>query len=187
MEDNQSQDKPHVYDGIVEENNPMPLWWVILFFLCCSYAFLYWLHYTSGSGPTLLQEYKQNLAQFEKQVLKNAPAAGTEDEATLMAYMSNEHAIHEGAELFAAKCAMCHGEKLEGKIGPNLTDHFWTTGDGSRKAIVQTIMKGSAAKGMPPWEGALKPNDIKDVAAFIYSKIDSKPPNAKAPEGNEAK
>jgi cytochrome c oxidase cbb3-type subunit 3 len=54
-------------------------------------------------------------------------------------------------------------------------------------AVLHTIAKGSAAKGMPPWEGVLKPKEIKDVFAYVYSKIGSQPANPKAPEGNEVK
>ena len=53
--------------------------------------------------------------------------------------------------------------------------------------IDHTIAKGSAAKGMPPWEGLLKPDELRSVVAFVHSKIGSNPPNPKAPEGNEAK
>ncbi|MBC7743267.1 MAG: cytochrome c [Bdellovibrionaceae bacterium] len=104
-----------------------------------------------------------------------------------MAFMKGENAVHEGRALFASKCAMCHGENLEGKIGPNLTDAFWTTGDGSRLAVVKIITKGSSAKGMPAWEGQLKSQEIKFVAAYIFSKLGTNPANAKAPEGTEFK
>ncbi len=187
MKNDDSTETPHVYDGIAEENNPMPLWWVILFIGTCMFGFLYWLHYFSLSGPTNKEEYLAELANFKTQIEKNAPPPGEETEESLMVFMKGENAIHEGAVIFLAKCAMCHGEKLEGKIGPNLTDAFWSTGDGSRMAVIRTITKGSAAKGMPPWEGQLKPQEIKFVASFVYSKIGSNPPNAKAPEGTEVK
>lgn len=187
MESNNPHDEVHVYDGIVEQNNPMPDWWIWLFILCVAFGFVYWLHYASGSGPTLRQEYEQALLDFQNQVDRQASTAQAESEETLTAYMKNEMAIANGMGLFASKCAMCHGENLEGKIGPNLVDNYWTTGDGSRMAILHTIAKGSAAKGMPPWEGLLKPKEIKDVAAFVFSKLGSNPANAKVPEGNEVK
>lgn len=177
----------HVYDGIAEQNNPMPDWWVGLFILCIIFAAIYWLHYQVGGGPTLKQEYAQAMNDYKIEVEKNAGRITVDTEENLMAYMKSENAIHEGGELFATKCAMCHGADLEGKIGPNLTDKFWLIGDGSRLSIVQSIKKGSAAKGMPPWETMLKPNEIKDVATYVYSKIGSKPANPKAPEGTEAK
>lgn len=182
---NQDGQEVHVYDGIIEQNNPMPTWWTWLFIICIAFGFVYWIHYFSGSGPTLIQEYDEALKQYEQDVEKAAGQVQAETEETLAAYMKNESALMNGAGIFAAKCAMCHGEKLEGKIGPNLTDRFWTNGDGSRMAVHHTIAKGSAAKGMPPWEGVLKPKEVKDVFAFVYSKIGSQPANAKAPEGKE--
>lgn len=183
----QGEDQVHIYDGIVEQNNAMPAWWVWLFILTIAFAFVYWIHYMSGSGPTLIQEYNQALKQYQQDVEKSAGQAQVETEESLMAYMKGEAAIMNGAGIFGAKCAMCHGENLEGKIGPNLTDSFWSTGDGSRVAVLHTIAKGSAVKGMPAWEGMLKPKEIKDVASFVYSKIGTKPANPKAPEGVEVK
>jgi cytochrome c oxidase cbb3-type subunit III len=184
-----SEDKKtlHVYDGIAEENNPMPSWWIWLFILCCIFGFIYWLHFQSGGGPTLKQEYEQALKDYQEKADKNAANTESETEESLMAFMKSEKAIHEGSEIFAAKCAICHGASLEGKIGPNLTDNFWSTGDGTRTAVIHTIRKGSAVKGMPAWETQMKPIEIKEVAAFVYSKIGSNPPNPKAPEGVEVK
>lgn len=182
-----SQEGFHVYDGIVEQNNPMPGWWIWLFILTVAFGFVYWVHYFSGSGPTLIQEYDEAFKKYQQETEKMAMVAQVETEETLTSYMKGEVVIASGAEIYASKCAMCHGEKLEGKIGPNLTDKFWTTGDGSRLAILHTIAKGSGAKGMPPWEGMLKAKELKDVAAFVYSKVGSNPPQAKAPEGSEVK
>lgn len=177
----------HVYDGIEEENNPMPGWWSWLFILTAIFSFLYALHYTTGGGPTLKAEYAVALEDYKKEIEKNAASAPADTEETLIGYMKNENFIHEGAGLFKEKCAMCHGANLEGKIGPNLTDEFWTTGAGTRLDIVQTIKKGSTAKGMPAWETILKPNEIKNVAAFVFSKIGSDPVNPKAAEGQKVK
>lgn len=181
------QEHVHVYDGIVEQNNAMPAWWVWLFILTMAFGFIYWLHYTSGSGPTLLQEYEVALKQFQEEADRAASQVQAETEESLEAYMKNEMAISNGSGIYVAKCAMCHGDNLEGKIGPNLTDNFWIIGNGSRMDVLQTITKGSAAKGMPPWEGMLKPKEIKDVTAFVYMKIGSNPANAKAAEGTEVK
>jgi cytochrome c oxidase cbb3-type subunit 3 len=175
-----------VYDGIVEQNNPMPSWWIWLFILCIIFGFIYWIHYFSN-GETLRKDYDQAYKAYQAEVERAASVAQVETEESLTTYMKGEAAIATGAGIFASKCAMCHGENLQGKIGPNLTDNFWTTGDGSRMAVLHTITKGSAVKGMPAWEGMLKPKEIKDVASFVYSKIGSNPANPKAPEGTEAK
>lgn len=182
-----SEDQVHIYDGIVEQNNPMPEWWKWLFILSIAFSFNYWLHYETGSGPTLKQEYDEALKKYQEDVDRAAGQTQADTEESLAGYMKSEPALANGAGVFALKCAMCHGENLEGKIGPNLTDAFWTTGNGSRMAVLQVIAKGSAAKGMPPWEGMLKAKEIKDVTAFVYSKIGSQPANPKAPEGTEVK
>lgn len=171
----------HVYDGIVEENNPMPAWWIWLFILTMIFGSLYWLHYQVSGAPTLLDEYKVEMINYQNLIDKNASSSDTEE--TLITYMKNEKSLLTGASIFKEKCAMCHGEHLEGKIGPNLTDEYWLFGRGKRLDILQIIKKGSAAKGMPPWEGLLKPLEVKDVAAFVFSKIGSQPANAKGPDG----
>ena len=186
MENNQNE-AVHVYDGIVEENNSMPAWWIGLFIFSMIFGFLYWLHYTLGGGPTLQEEFATVGAQYEENFAKAQSTTQVETEESLEKYMKNETFILSGAKIFIEKCAMCHGAQLEGKIGPNLTDKFWLHGQGSRLDVVHSVTKGVPAKGMPPWEGMLKSNEIKNVAAFIYSKIGSHPANAKAPEGVEVK
>lgn len=180
------QSEIHVYDGIKEQNNPMPDWWIWLFILCVIFAFNYWIHYQFGGGETQNEEYKNAMTFYTTTIKDKISQMPAESEESLVAYMKNENAIHRGADIFSAKCAMCHGEHLEGKIGPNLTDQYWTTGNGSRMDIVSTISKGSAAKGMPPWESMLKQDEIKNVAAYVYSKIGSNPKNPKPAEGDLA-
>ena len=185
--DNNKENVNHIYDGIVEQNNPMPSWWVWTFILTMIFGFLYWLHYTFGGGPTLQDEYKAELATYEAKAGAAGATAATETEETLEKYFKGETALLNGAKLYKEKCSMCHGDNLEGKIGPNLTDNFWINGKGSRLDIFHVAQKGVPAKGMPPWGGILKPNELKDVAAFVHSKIGSNPANAKAAEGNEVK
>lgn len=185
--DENEYQKVHVYDGIVEQNNPMPGWWIWIFIFTIIFGFLYWLHYEMGGGSKLIDEYNMAMQKYKNKVEKNLVNSPSETEESLIAYMKNENALVEGAKIYAEKCSMCHGVNLEGKIGPNLTDNYWVHGRGSRLDIVHTIAKGSPAKGMPPWEGLLKPAEIKTVAAFVYSKIDTQPTNAKAPDGIKVK
>ncbi len=177
----------HVYDGIEEQNNPMPDWWIWLFILCVIFSFIYWIHYTTGGGATLIEEYNVAIKAYQEKNSQNLINSNSETEESLTAFMKSENSIQEGKSIYSSKCAMCHGDQLEGKIGPNLTDNFWILGKGKRTDIVKVIQKGSAAKGMPPWGALLKPEEIKFVASFVYSKIGSNPSNAKASEGVEVK
>lgn len=175
-------EEKHVYDGIVEENNPMPDWWIWLFIGTVIFGFIYWIHYELGGGRNQQDEYKASIAELQIRVEKNAVSA-VDTEESLTEYMKNEAVLTSGKQLFTDKCAMCHGDLLEGKIGPNLTDQYWLHGQGRRMDLVEVIRKGVPAKGMPPWEGLMKPLEIKNVAAYIHAKIGSAPAGAKAPEG----
>lgn len=179
-------DEKHVYDGIIEENNPMPMWWIWMFIFTVIFGFIYWLHYEFGGGPSLQDEYAEQLAVYEKQVELNTETEVVTEES-LATYAKSETVLASGALLFAEKCAVCHGANLEGKIGPNLTDHFWLNGDGGHVGIYNVISKGSLAKGMPAWSSMLKPTELKNLTAFVHSKIGSNPQSAKAPEGVEFK
>jgi cytochrome c oxidase cbb3-type subunit 3 len=175
----------HVYDGIVEENNPMPDWWIWLFILTTIFGSIYWLHYASGGGPTLMQEYQAELQQYQEKVKAYANSPIQDSEETLQAYMQAEYVINEGTSIYAEKCAMCHGTELEGRIGPNLTDRYWLTGTGTRQDLIKVIAEGVPSNGMPAWQSMLSRNAIKNVTAFVYSRIGSTPENPKAPQGKE--
>lgn len=184
---NSADSQPHVYDGIIEENNPMPDWWIWLFILTLIFGSIYWLHYASGGGQTLLQEYEAELINHQKKVAAAESAPIRDSEAELLAYMQSEHAITDGAAIYSEKCAMCHGADLEGKIGPNLTDRYWLSGQGTRVDLVKVISDGVPANGMPAWKSMLSRSAVKNVAAFVHSRIGTNPANPKAPQGQEVK
>lgn len=75
-----------------------------------------------------------------------------------------------GATLFAANCAVCHGDTAKGNrlVGaPNLTDRIWLYG-GDRATLTQTIT--NARYGiMPAWGNRLDPVTIKMLAAYVHS------------------
>ena len=96
--------------------------------------------------------------------------------------------VEDGKALFSAKaCFACHGMNGEGNaIGPNLADNFTKNGC-SEDEIVTVISKGVAGSTMVAYEAQLKPEEIKQLAAYIVSLKGSTPANAKAAEGNECK
>lgn len=74
-----------------------------------------------------------------------------------------------GQEKFVT-CAACHGANGEGNQAmgaPNLTDNIWLHGAGEA-AIVQRIVEGKSNQ-MPAQEGKLTPQQIKVLAAYIWS------------------
>lgn len=84
-------------------------------------------------------------------------------------------AVAAGKQLFVhMNCAGCHGYDLGGSMGPNLTDRYWRYG-GSPGAIYRSIADGHP-QGMPAWRGALPPDQIWQVVAYIQSFGGATPP-----------
>lgn len=173
--DNNSQQQgqtqvTHSYDGIDEHNNPMPTWWVWTFILTIIFAFHYYIHFElTKQGPTLTQELAASMDELKTLQAAAAKRFPNLSEDELEAKLKDPNLVKLGAGVFQGKCAMCHGDNLEGKIGPSLTDNVWIHGN-KNSEIVQTVRQGVSAKGMPPWEGLLNADEIFGVVALIKSK-----------------
>lgn len=89
--------------------------------------------------------------------------------------------IKNGEKLFSFNCMVCHGEKANGEIGPNLTDDYWIYGN-SYQAIFTTIEKGTE-NGMPEHASKLTPEQMKDLTYFIQN---LKPTEGKDPQGKKS-
>lgn len=182
---NNQYDQPmagHEYDGITEFDNPLPMWWLWTFFGTIIFAFIYYIHYEFNVGPTSDQELKTDMAAIEK--LKTEGAKANSGPIDWPAIMNDPKRVETGAAVYIAKCAACHGDKGQGLVGPNLTDKAWL--HGAKPDEVNTvIVKGVLDKGMPPWDGILKPEEIKDLVVFINSIKGTNPPGGKHPEGED--
>ena len=171
----------HNYDGIVELDNPLPNWWLATFMGTIIFAFLYALHYMTGSGPTLAEEFAADMKSLPQVTEK----IWTEEELT-PPFNSSEK-VASGKAIFTGKCAACHGNEGQGVIGPNLADKFWIHGKGTRAEIIQLIKKGVVSNGMPAWGEVLSESELVEVAAYAYSLRTTNPANPKAPQGTEIK
>lgn len=184
MSDKQNEDvemKGHSYDGITEYDNPLPTWWLVTFFITIIFGFIYYIHYETGSGPTLKQELNMAMEEIEKHKAQ-APVV-MESEESLQALMQTPEISSLGSGQYAGKCAVCHGEHLQGLIGPNLTDKYWLHGKGTRMDILKVVRDGVPDKGMPAWGAMLKKEEVYAVVSYVFSKKNSQPENAKAPQG----
>ena len=178
-----SEEKFHVYDGIVEHDNPLPTWWLWTFFLTIIFAFIYLIHYEIGGGPTLTKELEVAMQELEHSQATATAAAPMETEDSLTAAFAKDGLLEVGAAQFTSKCASCHGPELGGLIGPNLTDNHWIHGKGTRLDILKVIREGAPEKGMPPWGPVMKKEEIYAVSAYILSKKGTNPAGAKPPQG----
>lgn len=173
----------HEYDGIREYDNPMPRWWLLSF----AGTIVFSVIYIFNVGP--IGSGKGRIADYEAEVAANALAhpvavVAITDEA-LLAEAKNAAVVAEGKKVYSTSCASCHGPDGGGLIGPNLTDEYWLHG-GKPSQIYKTVTEGVLAKGMPPWEKMLKPEQVRAVVAYVTSLAGTHPANPKAPQGTIA-
>lgn len=175
----------HDYDGIQELDNPIPAWFMYLFYGTIIFAVGYLLNYhVFKTGQLQYAEYRTEMAQAD--VAKKAylaKSANRVDENSVK-LVHDPAVIASGQAIFKSTCAPCHGDHAQGNVGPNLTDDYWLHG-GKINDLFKTIKYGVLAKGMPTWEKQLSPKQISDVANYIKSLRGSNPAGAKAPQGTK--
>lgn len=69
------------------------------------------------------------------------------------------------AELYQQHCSVCHGDKLEGGLGPNLVDDEWVHGS-TDEDLARVIREGVPEEGMVPYGNILSSEDT--LALVIY-------------------
>jgi cytochrome c oxidase cbb3-type subunit 3 len=169
----------HNYDGIQEYDNPMPRWWVWIFWATIIFSLLYWID--AGGfmrGPGRIADYERTMADAAKKF----PSSAGADAATLAALAKDPSALALGKTVFTTNCAVCHRADAGGNIGPNLTDEYWLHG-GTITEINHTINVGVLDKGMPNWGKMLSQQQVNAVTVYVASLRGSNPPNPKAPQG----
>ncbi|WP_314261296.1 cytochrome-c oxidase, cbb3-type subunit III [Cardiobacterium hominis] len=146
----------HTWDGDLKEmNNPMPGWWLSLFYLMIAFAiaylFLYPGVYKGSKGWTQLTQYQQESRRVDArsaEYFRHYAGKSVEDLA------KDPDALATGRRIFLQNCAVCHASDAGGTPGnyPNLTDKDWIWG-GTPENIINTITNGHT--GAMPAGGAL--------------------------------
>ncbi len=175
----------HEFDGIKELNNPIPFWFNLLFYGTVVAAFIYLMAYhVLNIGDLQHKEYETELVQAEISKQAYIKKAGNLIDENTVTELTDKAKLDKGMETFKAKCAVCHGDKGEGKVGPNLTDEYWLHG-GDVKSVFKTIKYGVPSKGMVAWQNSLNGVQIQEVTSFILSLKGTNPPGAKEPQGEK--
>jgi glucose/arabinose dehydrogenase len=88
-------------------------------------------------------------------------------------------------QLYQNNCAVCHGVKMEGAVGPTLGAHAWIHGAPTKANLIKVISKGVPEKDMPAWSPALSAPQIALLADYIAANA-SKPAAAAKPAATVA-
>lgn len=171
-EDVKGETTGHVWDGdLVELNNPMPRWWLLLFVFTVVFSVGYLVLYPGAGGFAGTLGWSQ-VGQYDAEVERIraqeaelfAPFAALDVDALA----KDPQALATGARIFANSCSTCHGSDGRGAPGfPDLTDGEWLHG-GDAAALVTTITHGRTGM-MPPMAAALGEQGVAEVAAYAYT------------------
>jgi len=146
----------HSWDGIKELNNPLPRWWLIVWYVTIVWAVIYMVLMPAwpalpGLGtntPGLRNHSDRALVAAAVEDLKTARVAQSASllEASLEEIETDralqQFALEMGDSLFGDNCATCHGAGGRGAVGyPNLADQVWLW-DGTLDGIEYTLRHG---------------------------------------------
>ncbi|MFN7397670.1 MAG: cytochrome-c oxidase, cbb3-type subunit III [Sandaracinobacter sp.] len=178
----------HEWDGIQELNNPLPRWWLWIFYACIAFSLVWMVLYPAWPVPggntrgTLGYSSRADVEQHMKalEATRAAPLKGLEQMA-LADIPKNpavlKAAVEGGRSAFKVHCIQCHGTGAAGSKGyPNLNDDDWIWG-GSMEEIHGTLVNGIRHPGndntrqsmMPAFgkDGLLTPAQIADVVEHV--------------------
>ncbi len=162
----------HTWDeDLGEYNNPLPRWWIWLFWITIAFGLVYLALYPGLGSYAGLWKWTQT-GQLEEETARHEQQFGPiyERYATMevSALAREPGALTIGQKLFLNNCAQCHASDGAGSRGfPNLTDRDWLWG-GTPEAIKTTIAEGRTGV-MPPFGPALGEQGAKDAAHYVMS------------------
>jgi len=179
----------HEWDGLQEYNNPLPRWWLYVFWATVIWSVGYWILYPSW--PYVTGYTRGLLGYSQHESLDRQIAAARERQGAFFQQMQSqsveeitanrtllEFALAGGRTQFAENCAPCHGAGGAGAKGyPRLADDDWLWG-GDLAAIAETVRFGirsdhadTRVSEMPRFgaDEILAPAAIADVAEYVLS------------------
>ncbi len=176
----------HEWDGIREYNNPLPTWWLWVFYASIIFSIGYVIVYpalplvrgnTQGYfGWSSRGDIEKVMADVQAGKAELAAKLAAADMITIVKQGElRNYAVAAGSALFKVNCSQCHGSGAQGFVGfPNLNDDAWIWG-GKPDDIYKTILHGiryagdadTRASEMPSFAGVLDDAKIADVAHYV--------------------
>ena len=180
----------HEWDGIRELDNPLPRWWLWVFYATVVWSIGYWVVYPAwplvtsytkgvfGYSSRAVVEQTITDARTAQSAMRDKIAAASLEQIRTDAAL-REFALAGGRSAFNVNCSQCHGSGAQGFVGyPNLNDDEWLWG-GTVDAIHHTISHGirneasedARQSDMPAFgrDGILTKVQISDVADYVLA------------------
>lgn len=150
----------HEWDGIRELNNPLPRWWLWIFYGSVAWAIVYMvlmpaIPLVNGGSSTPGLRGHSDRANVEADVADMRAARSAEAAELLTASLEEietdrelqQFALAMGESAFGDNCATCHGAGGVGFVGyPSLADDVWLW-DGTLQGIEYTLRNGIRHEG----------------------------------------
>ena len=181
----------HTWDGDLQEyNNPLPRWWLWLFYITLIFSAIYLALYPglgtfkgffgwSSTGSQYQAEMEQAANKYDP-IFKKYAAIAVTDLASSPDY---QEAREMGKRLFLTYCMQCHGSDAGGSRGfPNLTDNDWLWG-GSPEQIRTSIAAGR--NGVMPAHAHLGDEQVENVTHYVMALSGRNADAAKSEAGKE--
>lgn len=162
----------HTWDGdLAEYNNPLPRWWMWLFWITIVFALGYLVAYPGlgnikgALGWTSTGAWAKETADTEARLKPMYDKFATME---LAAIAADPQGRAMGERIFLNNCAPCHGSDARGSRGfPNLADNDWLYG-GAPEQIVASVTNGRMGV-MPALGPNLGEENVKNVVAYVRS------------------
>jgi cytochrome c oxidase cbb3-type subunit 3 len=193
----------HEWDGIQEYNNPLPRWWLWIFYATIIWGIGYTIAYPAWPGikeatPGLLgyssrAEVEKEIAEAEgRNAAINERLASVELTQVVEDDELRTYATQAGAAVYRTWCAQCHGSGAAGVQAagyPNLLDDAWLWG-GTIEDIHYTVRHGirneedpdARWSQMPAFGEILGEEEIVQVVNYVMSMSGREPQDAAAAE-----
>lgn len=182
----------HEWDGIKELNNPLPRWWLWIFYASIVWSIIYMIFMPAIPGLPGMAGATPGIRNHSERInVRNEMEALQASRADLFAQLANSD-VHEidgdptlrnfalaaGESAFGDNCSTCHGSGAAGADGyPNLNDDVWLWG-GTYEDIRHTLRYGIRTEHpetrfslMPAFgqDGLLSAEEVDNLVQYVLS------------------
>jgi cytochrome c oxidase cbb3-type subunit 3 len=163
----------HTWDeDLAEWNNPLPRWWIWLFYITIIFSLAYLVLYPGLGSYRGYFDWTSHGQYQEEQAVAAATYGPIFEKFASQDFekvADDPQARQMGQRLFLTYCAQCHGSDAGGSRGfPSLRDNDWLYG-GAPEAIKTSIRDGRNGV-MPPLSAAIGGEEgARDVAHYVLS------------------